>query len=512
MDRPQKSIFVIFGGTGDLTKTKLMPALFKIYNQSMLPKDFAIVGSGRTEYNHESYREMISREIDKKIDNKQISNKSIEQFLEHIYYLKMNVKHDADYRKLKNFLSEIGQKIESNKKYLFYLAVKPSLYAPIVTNLGESGLTDQKSGEEWKRIIVEKPFGSDLESARNLNELLQKYLNEKQIYRIDHYLGKESVQNMLAFRFGNGIFEPLWNRNYIDHVEITGAEWSGVGARGGYYDHAGALRDMVQNHLLQILATVAMEPPNSFEAQEVRNEKVKIFEALCPIDLDNIEKYVIRGQYTSTKINDKKISGYRDEEKVDPKSKTETYVALKASIDNWRWSGVPFFIRTGKRLPARVSEVVIHFKKTPHYLFKRLHPEHVSHNKLILRIQPDEGIVIKFGMKKPGEGFNIKNVSMDFHYSDLGSEPLPEAYERLLLDALLGDPTLYARADAVEACWKFINPILDKWETDNSIGLYGYPAGTWGPDQAKNLFEKSGQDWHLPCDTINEEDNYCELQ
>ncbi len=511
MEKPENSICVIFGGTGDLTRRKLMPALFRVFRQGLLSPDFALVGISLDEYNRRSYKELIKKSIIKFSDSEKIDKKILGKFIDKIYYFSLNVKNSEKFSEMEQFLCGIDDSINGNKNYLYYLAVKPALYVPIIKNLGKVGLSNEKKNEGWKRIIIEKPFGSDLASAQSLNQLLQKYFDENQIYRIDHYLGKETVQNILAFRFANGIFEPLWNRNYIDHIEITGSEKNGVGIRGGYYDQAGALRDMVQNHLLQILATIAMEPPNSFEARQVRNEKVKIFQALCPIDIKNIEQRVIRGQYISSFIDGEKVFSYRDEDKVEPQSRTETYVALKTFIDNWRWSGVPFYIRTGKRLPARVNEVVINFKKTPHYLFKRIHPKDVGANKLILRIQPDEGIVIKFGMKQPGEGFNIKTVSMDFHYSDLGSEHLPEAYERLLLDAFIGDPTLFARADAVEACWEFITPIIREWERNPEIGLYGYPAGTWGPQEADNLFENQEQKWRQSCESITNNGNFCEL-
>ena len=511
MEKPDNSICVIFGGTGDLTRRKLMPALFRVFKQDLLSPDFALVGISLEDYSQSSYKELIKNSIIKYSNSESIDKSLLKKFIDKIYYFKLNAKNSETYPEMKQFLGKIDENIQGHKNYLYYLAVKPGLHAPIITNLGRSGLSKEENNDGWKRIIIEKPFGSDLSSARSLNQLLQKHFNENQIYRIDHYLGKETVQNILAFRFANGIFEPLWNRNYIDHVEITGSEKNGVGIRGGYYDQAGALRDMVQNHLLQILATIAMEPPNSFESRQVRNEKVKIFQALCPIDVDNIEKSVIRGQYIASQINGKKVLSYRNEDKVNSQSRTETYVALKAFVDNWRWSGVPFYIRTGKRLPARVNEVVINFKKTPHYLFKRIHPKDVGANKLILRIQPDEGIVIKFGMKQPGEGFNIKTVSMDFHYSDLGSESLPEAYERLLLDAFIGDPTLFARADAVEACWEFITPIINKWKQDPEVGLYGYPAGTWGPQEADNLFENEEQEWRQSCENITDNGNFCEL-
>ncbi len=505
MNAPENNIFIIFGGTGDLTKRKIIPALYKNYKQGLLSENFGIVGLGRNFFSDKSYQENFREWInDNEIDQ-------IDKFLQHIYYKQLDVNNLDDFNNLSNYLSILDNKLKTNNNYLFYLAVGPVFFESIVTNLGLVGLTNKNSIQNWKRIIIEKPFGNDLESAKSLNKTLLKYFQEEDIFRIDHYLGKETVQNILAFRFANEIFEPLWNRNYIDYIEITGCENLGVGSRANYYDQTGALRDMVQNHLLQLVSIIAMEPPNSFEAKTIRDEKMKIFSTLSPIKKNNIEKNVIRGQYIESKINGNKISGYRNEDKVNLSSKTETFVALKVMIDNWRWSGVPFYIRTGKRMPARVSEVVINFKKSPSHLFKNMNVQKNEANKLILRIQPDEGIVINFGMKKPGEGFDINNVSMDFHYSDLSSKPLPEAYERLLLDALNGDPALYARNDAVEACWNYISPILNAWTENPEIGLYGYPAGTWGPKEADKLFENSQHKWHNPCPNLTKNGEHCEL-
>ncbi|MCB0839387.1 MAG: glucose-6-phosphate dehydrogenase, partial [Bacteroidetes bacterium] len=330
--------------------------------------------------------------------------------------------------------------------------------------------------------------------------------HEKQLYRIDHYLGKETVQNLLVTRFSNGIFEPLWNRNYIHHVEITSAEDIGVGDRGGYYDGSGALRDMLQNHLLQLVGMVAMEPPVVVDADATRNEILKVFQSLRPIKEEDVSRFVIRGQYIESVVKGEKIKGYRQEKGVADDSRTPTYVAMKFYIDNWRWGGVPFYIRTGKRLPTRVTEIVIHFKETPHHLFSG-----TGNNQLIIRIQPNEGILVKFGMKIPGAGFRVEQVNMDFHYADLADSYVPSAYERLLLDAMLGDATLYARGDAVEAAWEFVNPILEAWKHDASIPVYGYPAGTWGPEHADDMIEGEDLTWRYPCRNLADDGKYCEL-
>lgn len=512
MERPTNCIIVIFGASGDLTQRKLVPALYDLHRQDLLPEKFAVLGTSRSEFSDQEFRERMFGSVQDHIKAEFIDQDLLKEFVKHLYYQPIPNSDQKDFEDLKSRLEEIDGELQIGGNYIYYLSVPPNAYKGIASNLGACGLNSENSdGSGWKRIIVEKPFGRDLQSAKDLNEHLQKIFREHQIYRIDHYLGKETVQNIIALRFANGIFEPLWNRNFVDHVEITAAEKEGIGDRGGYYDQAGALRDMVQNHLLQVLGTIAMEPPAIFNADAVRNETVKVFHALRPIPLDKIEDYVIRGQYIESVIGGKKTIGYRDEKKVDPQSRTETFVAMKVFVDNWRWGGVPFFIRTGKRLPTRVTEVVVHFKKTPHYLFTESPESDIRCNQLVIRIQPDEGILLKFGMKVPGAGFKIQNVSMDFHYADLADLYVPEAYERLLLDCMFGDATLYARSDAVEACWTFITPILKAWEKNPDIKLYGYPAGNWGPEESRRLFGEADVDWRYPCKNLAGEDVYCEL-
>jgi len=508
---PENCILVIFGASGDLAKRKLIPALFDLYRQGMLPETFAVLGVGRTELSDESFRERMSRGIVEHLKGMSAEEDAVRDFVGKLHYQAIDTGEVAEYAKISSRLEQIDGALKIGGNYIYYLATPPFLYETIARNLGARGLERQGGGTGWKRIVVEKPFGYDLESARSLNAALQSVFSEEQIYRIDHYLGKETVQNMLAFRFANGIFEPLWNRNYIHHVEVTGVENLGVEDRGGYYDGAGAMRDMVQNHLLQVVGLVAMEPPPTYAADSVRNETVKVFQSLRPINPADIPDQVIRGQYTASTIRGEDAVGYREEHGVDPESRTETFVAMKFHIDNWRWGGVPFLIRTGKRMPTRVTEVVIHFKRTPHRLFTRQYPGYAEDNKLVIRIQPDEGILLKFGMKMPGAGFQLKTVNMDFHYSDLTDVHLPDAYERLLLDCMLGDATLYARADAVDACWKFISPILERWKNDPNIKIFGYPAGTWGPKEASDLFDDPEEDWRYPCKNLTDDGLYCEL-
>ncbi|MDR2147942.1 MAG: glucose-6-phosphate dehydrogenase, partial [Tannerella sp.] len=363
----------------------------------------------------------------------------------------------------------------------------------------------------WKRVIVEKPFGHDYESAVKLNGELLEYFTEDQIYRIDHYLGKETVQNILVTRFSNIIFEPLFNRNYVEYVEITSSESIGVGSRAGYYETSGALRDMLQNHLLQLLGIVAMEPPVSSDANSIRNEMLKVFQSLRKLSKEEVPRFVVRGQYTSSTIRGEKQKAYREEPGVAKDSKTETYVAAKLFVDNWRWSGVPFYIRTGKCLPTRVTEIVIHFKENPHKIFSLKNGIKNVNNKLIIRIQPNEGLLLKFGMKVPGAGFNVDEVSMDFKYSSLNERYIPEAYERLLTDCIAGDATLYQRGDAVEATWQFVQPILDAWNENPDIQIYGYPAGSWGPEQADKILATDGYEWRFPCKNLTDDNVFCEL-
>lgn len=504
---PDNHILVIFGASGDLTKRKLIPDVFNLKRQNLLPKGFAILGVSRTKISNEEFRGNMKDAI-KEFGNHNPDEKMIDEFVSSIYYLPINTKSVDDFELVKNRLNELNGKYNTGENYIYYLSTPPSLYGIIPQNLGKHGLHDQSNG--WKKLIVEKPFGYNLKSAVELNHTIKEYFKEDQIYRIDHYLGKETVQNVLVTRFSNGIFEPLWNRNYVHHVEITSAESIGVEGRGGYYEGSGALRDMIQNHLLQLVGLVAMEAPSSFDSNAVRNETVKVFESLRPIKKEDVSRQVIRGQYIHSKIKGEEVIGYREEEGVDPNSKTETFAAVKFYIDNWRWGGVPFYIRSGKRLPTRVSEIVIHFKETPHFLFSKKN-EMDGCNQLVIRIQPDEGILLKFGMKVPGAGFKVQTVNMDFHYSDLSDAYIPTAYERLILDCMIGDSTLYARGDAVEAAWKFIDPILEAWEEDSSIKIYGYPAGTWGPETADDLIEEGHITWRYPCKNLADDGNYCEL-
>lgn len=503
-------IITIFGASGDLTKRKLIPALYDLFIQNLLPPKFAILGVSRTELNDEAFRMKMNESIVEFSENKPVDKFKLIEFIKNVFYLPLNTAETKEYEKLKDKLTGLNNSIGGGGNVVYYLSTPPAMYEVIAKNLGAYNLQNQGNGDGWKRLIIEKPFGLDLDSAQSLNKNLQKIFSENQIYRIDHYLGKETVQNVLVFRFSNGIFEPLWNRNYIDHVEITASEFIGVEERGGYYETAGALRDMIQNHLMQIVGLVAMEPPSSFDSTSVRNETVKVFHALRPIKPEEVEKYVVRGQYTEATVKGEKLKSYRDEKGVSANSRTETFAAMKFYIDNWRWGGVPFYLRAGKRMPTRVTEVVIHFKETPHRLFQQGGAMQ-SCNQLIIRIQPDEGILLKFGMKMPGSGFNIQNVNMDFHYSDLSDVYLPSAYERLLLDCILGDATLYARNDAVEACWKFVDPILKAWKENPDIKIFGYPSGTWGPAESFALFEGDKNEWRYPCKNLSDDGLYCEL-
>jgi glucose-6-phosphate 1-dehydrogenase len=497
--KPENHILVIFGASGDLTKRKLIPALFDLYQQGLLPENFAILGASRTELSNEAFRIKAGEFLP--------GDKKTADFEKLLFYETLNPTEPDDYKKLKDRLEKLGKEKNIAPNSIFYLSTPPSVYEIIAKNLSEHGMS--KSENHFRRLIVEKPFGTDLESAKRLNINLLHFFDENQVYRIDHYLGKESVQNMLVTRFANGIFEPLWNRNFIERIEVTSAESLGLEDRGGYYDHSGALRDMLQNHLLQLVGFTAMEPPVVIEADAIRNEIVKVFQSLRPIKENQVAGYVIRGQYTASNIRGEPVKGYRDENGVDPNSRTETFVAMKFYIDNWRWGGVPFYIRTGKQLPARVTEIVIHFKQVPHHLFNNAGMPGSIDNQLVIRIQPDEGILLKFRMKTPGAGFQTQTVNMDFHYSDLADVRLPSAYERLLLDCMQGDATLYSRGDAVEEAWKFVQPILNAWENDPDIPVYGYPAGTWGPENAENLI--NGGQWRYPCKNLSNDETYCEL-
>ncbi len=504
--KSEDQVLVIFGASGDLTLRKLIPAVFNLYKRGFLSEKYTILGVSRTEYSDEEYQKTAV------VENPHLKKEKQEEllaFAKHVNYQAIDTKDIEGYRTLETRLKSVfKQNGVSAENCIFYLSTPPSLYEIISKNLAEVGLNTDEKG--WKRLIVEKPFGYDLETAKRLNASLLESFKENQIYRIDHYLGKETVQNLLVTRFANSIFEPLWNRNYIQRVEITSGESVGVEKRGGYYDTSGALRDMIQNHLLQLVSLVAMEPPAKMAADDIRNEKNKIFQSLRPLTQEQLRTDVIRGQYTASSYKDEHFAGYREEEGVNPESRTETFAAIKFFIDNWRWADVPFYIRTGKRLPTRVSEVVIHFKPNHHHLFSNRRLAN-NQNILVFRIQPNEGVLLKFGLKVPGAGFNVETVNMDFLYDDLTNAYVPEAYERLLLDCMIGDATLYARGDSVEAAWEFVDPILKAWKEDSSIPVYGYPSGTWGPEEAIKMIEGENMHWRNPCKNLTDDGIYCEL-
>lgn len=491
MKRTDPSCIVIFGASGDLTYRKLIPALFNLYQLGRLTENFSVLGVSRSPLTHESFREKMFQTLKQAAD---IDLQTLEKFCSHLYYQAIDTANADDYAKLVPLLDELHEQYQTQGNTLYYLSTPPSLYGIIPDCLKAHGLNKETYG--WKRIIVEKPFGYDSDSAKALDVQIHYSFEEQQIYRIDHYLGKETVQNLLVLRFSNGLFEPLWNRNFIDYVEITGAETLGVEQRGGYYDGSGAMRDMFQNHLLQVMAMVAMEPPAIINADSMRDEVAKVLHCLHPLSNEDLKNDLVLGQYVANTIDGENVLGYTEEKGVPSDSQTETFMALRCEIDNWRWSGVPFYVRTGKRLPARVTEIVIHFKTTPHPVFSQNAPE----NKLIIRIQPDESISMRFGLKKPGAGFEAKEVSMDFRYADLAKPSLLTSYDRLLLDAIRGDATLFARTDAVHACWKFVQPILDYKAQGGRV--YEYEAGTWGPKEADKLIARSGRVWRRPSGSL----------
>ena len=506
MKKPESHIFVIFGGRGDLAMRKIVPALYSLFVQDLLPAKYAVLATGRNAVTDGAYQAEVTDAVDSFSAEKDKSR--IKEFADTFRYIDLDPSIAETFTRLSSALAMTRSVLGIESNTLFYLSVPPELYTLISDHLALNGLNTESDG--WKRMIIEKPYGHDFDSATALDSKLLENWKENQIYRIDHYLGKETVQNILVTRFSNGIFEPLWNRNYVHRVEITSSESLGVEKRGAYYEGAGALRDMIQNHLLHLAGFVAMEPPSSIDSTSIRNEIVKVFQSLRPIKAEDVHRVAIRGQYTGAHVKGEWIKGYREEEHVDPASITETFAALKFYIDNWRWGGVPFYIRTGKRLPTRVTEAVVHFKETPHTLFSQ-NRECEGCNQLIIRIQPDEGILLKFGMKIPGAGFNVRNVNMDFHYSDFASERIPEAYERLLHDCMNGDSTLYTRSDAVLAAWHFLDPVIKTWNNNHDIPVYGYPAGTWGPDKADELIEGPELTWRYPCKNLADDGIYCEL-
>ena len=488
---PQPCALVIFGGTGDLAARKIVPALYNLALQRHLPAAFEVVGAARADLTSEQFREALHADLVTFSRTKPINEDVWRSFAASIHYV--STRDGEGYETLRHALADLDVRAGTNGNRLFYLATPPSAYEPIVEMLKAHRLTENVNA----RVVVEKPFGHDLASATDLSEKLHGVFTEDEIFRIDHYLGKETVQNILVLRFANGIFEPIWNRQYVDHVQITVAESLGIEERGAYYEQAGALRDIVQNHLLQLVALVGMEPPVAFDAKAVRDEKLKILRAVRPIAQDEIDTNVVRGQYGPGFIEGAPAAGYREEDDVAPTSNTETFIAIRAFIDNWRWEGTPFYLRTGKRLPKRTTEIAIQFRAAPHQVFSREAAEGMEPNALVLRIQPDEGISLKFGAKVPVQGIRIRSVNMDFVYGASFMVDAPDAYETLILDALRGDATLFTRQDEVEQQWRFVDPIARAWGLGHG-DLPTYPAGSWGPPEADRLIARDGRSWRKP--------------
>ena len=484
---------VIFGALGDLTKRKLIPALYNLASSNLLAPEFTVVGIGRDPLSDEAFRDRLRADLTE-FATVPIEPATADWLFERLYYVAGDFTDPDLYVRLGKRLTEVDAEHGNHGDYLFYLAIPPSFFDDVVGNLGTAGLLKEGEGH-WRRLVVEKPFGRDVESARALNRQVGEQVREDQIYRIDHYLGKETVQNIMAFRFANGIFEPIWNRRYIDHVQITVAENVGVEARGTYYEEAGALRDMVANHMFQILALIAMEPPISFAGNAVRDERVKVLQAIHPLTPEAVLTDAVRGQYREGVLQGEKVPAYRAEAKVSPASNTETFVALKLTLDNWRFADVPFYLRTGKRLPKRVTEVAIQFKRAPFILFRETPVEQLNPNLLVLHIQPDEGISLRFEGKVPGPSLKLGTVRMAFNYADyFGARPTT-GYETLLYDAMTGDSTLFLRSDMVEAGWQAVQPILDVWGALSPRSFPNYDSGSWGPKDANDLIERDGRKW-----------------
>jgi glucose-6-phosphate 1-dehydrogenase len=483
-------VLVVFGASGDLTSRKLMPALARLAHQRQLPAAFTIVGVARTEWSDDDFRKAMTEAVPK-------GGPEWESLVAKFRYVSGDYSQGETFETLKTVLDEVDAERGTGGNRVFYLATIPSVFGDVVTKLGHYGLNTHQKGGPFTRVVVEKPYGRDLASAKQLDREVHAVLDESQVYRIDHYVGKETVQNVLALRFANAIFEPIWDRRYVDHVQLTVAESIGVGHRGGFYETAGAVRDFLQNHILQVLALALMEPPVSYDANGIRDEKVKALKAVDILRPDEVDANVVRAQYAAGWVEGHQVPGYRQEPQVDPNSRTETYIAMRMKVDNWRWAGVPIFVRTGKRLPKRVTEVAIQYHTVPHLAFDQTQTRNLGPNALVLRIQPDDGITLRFGAKVPGQAFKVRTVSMDFSYGAAFLEETPDAYERLLLDAMVGDPTLFIRTDEVEQSWKIVEPILDAFQ-DPSFPIARYEAGTWGPPEADRLLSQAGRSWRTP--------------
>jgi glucose-6-phosphate 1-dehydrogenase len=489
---PESCTVVLFGASGDLAKRKVIPAMYDLASHGSLGSRYAIVGFARTPMNDDSFRGSIGEAAKTMSEVGPIDPKKWEEFASNLHYHAGEYGNADDFEKLAKRLKELESEKRLSGNRLFYLSTPPEVYKNIVEQIGKACLACPPSPDSWVRIIIEKPFGRDLASAKELNKIVLDVFQENQVYRIDHYLGKDTVQNLLVLRFSNGIFEPLWNRNYVDHVQITAAETLGVERRGGFYETAGALRDMIQSHVLQLTSLVAVEPPASFDATAVRNEKLKVLQSIRPFDLGMVAQSVVRGQYAGGAIDGKEAPGYRSEPGVSSTSRTETFVAAQVLIDNWRWAGVPFYLRTGKRLNRRTTEIVIQFKRAPHIVFR---DRHVDANRLVLNIQPDEGISVSFGAKRPGPEMSIGNVTMNFSYREGFGDGARSAYATLLSDCVRGDATLFDRGDSVEAAWALVDPILDVWSAAKTANVPKYAAGSWGPRESDVLLEREGRQW-----------------
>ncbi|MGH9470413.1 MAG: glucose-6-phosphate dehydrogenase [Terriglobia bacterium] len=494
---PAPCAMVIFGASGDLTERKLVPALYYLSRAGLLPDGFSVIGCAKTPYTNESFREKMQKAVKKYLNVPDSDHEAVEKFTKDVHYIADDFGDPAAYNQLKTLLKKLDTQRGTGGNRLFYLATPPSFFPVIVQHLGAAGLAQpEHEGESWTRIVIEKPFGRDLESARELNRIVTSVFKEDQVYRIDHYLGKETVQNLLVFRFGNGIFEPFWNRRYIDHVQIAVAEEIGIENRGAYYEEAGLVRDMIQNHVLSLLSLITMEPPAIFDSAAVRDEKSKVMRAVRPIPLDRISEFAVRGQYVEGWTDGQKLPAYRAEPKVSPQSTTETYAALKLAIDNWRWADVPFYLRAGKRLPKRITEITINFRRAPHLLFRGTGTTSIEPNQLKIHIQPNEGMSLMFNAKIPGTTMKIQPVTMEFRYEDaFGAAAPTTAYETLLLDCMIGDPMLFTRADFVDLAWELVTPVLNRWKEDGRKGLSFYEAGTWGPPEADAFIERDGRKW-----------------
>ena len=486
-------VMVIFGAAGDLTRRKLIPALYNLASEQLLSREFAVVGLARAQMTTEQFRDKVSQDI-KQFATGPVDSDLWEWFVRRMHYVPGDFKDPDAYARLNEMLQKVDKDHATHGNYFFYLAIAPDYFGPVIEQLGKLGLVKEDE-RHWRRVIIEKPFGRDLGSAKALNKQIQQVLDEKQIYRIDHYLGKETVQNILAFRFANGIFEPIWNRRYIDHVQISVAETVGVEQRGSYYDESGALRDMVPNHIMQLISLTAMEPPISFRADAVRDEQAKILHAIQPLSSEEVLLRTVRGQYGEGMAGGQHVPAYRSEPDVPPDSRTETFVAMKLQIDNWRWADVPFYLRTGKALPVRNTHIVIQFRRAPFVLFRETPVENLTPNQLVLHIQPEEGISLRFAAKTPGPVMRLGTVDMNFEYADYFGVTPSTGYERLLHDCMIGDPTLFQRADMVEAGWCVVNPVLDVWKALPPRNFPNYAAGTWGPKEADDLVEKDGRRW-----------------